>query len=157
MNGDFFFSFIGGDGLSNFDISPSGLITSSATAMFDYESTKKSYLFVIQVEDQGSTVALSSTCLAIISLVDVNDNIPEFHGNNFSVGILEDVGVGTSVVQVYAADPDSTTFGTITLTLEHTVISDPGNVFTLVQTTSLNTAVAQINTALVLDRELADQ
>ena len=156
-NSDLLFSFIGGDGLSNFDISTAGQIATSSTAMLDYESTKKAYTLVIQVEDQGATIAFSSTCLAVISLVDVNDNIPNFRGNNFSVGILEDQGVGTSVATIYAEDPDSTTYGTMTLTLEHTVISDPGFVFTLVQSSSLNTATAQINTALVLDRELDDE
>ncbi|XP_061601899.1 cadherin-23 [Cololabis saira] len=48
-----------------------------------------------------------------IQIGDVNDNAPNFHGQPYTVQILEDTPVGRSIFMVNATDPDQGTGGSI--------------------------------------------
>ena len=129
-----------------------GWISTTAAAALDYDSSQSLYTLIVQVADQG-TPAHSSTCLAQIQLNDINDNTPQFTNGDFTVSITENQASGTSVVLIYAEDADSLANSAMTMTLNHDAVSDPSSHFALVQTASQDTAIGQINTNHILDRE----
>ncbi|XP_037887303.1 protocadherin-like wing polarity protein stan isoform X2 [Glossina fuscipes] len=73
-------------------------------ALLDRETTS-GYLLTVTAKDGGNP-SLSDTTDVEISVTDVNDNPPQFKNPLYQASILEDALVGTSVIQVSAADPD---------------------------------------------------
>ncbi|KAG7299926.1 hypothetical protein JYU34_016951 [Plutella xylostella] len=63
------------------------------------------YLLTVTARDGGAP-PLSDTTDVEISVVDVNDNAPQFKQQLYSATIVEDALVGTSVTQVSATDAD---------------------------------------------------
>ncbi|KAA0714533.1 Cadherin EGF LAG seven-pass G-type receptor 3 [Triplophysa tibetana] len=70
----------------------------------DRESVEH-YFFGVEARDYGAT-PLSATASITITVMDVNDNRPEFLQKEYYVRLNEDAAVGTSVVSVTAVDRD---------------------------------------------------
>lgn len=65
------------------------------------------YTVLVRASDIGENgVSLSSTATVLVELTDVNDIIPEFTPDLYSVRIREDLPVGSVVTVVTAADTD---------------------------------------------------
>ncbi len=89
----------------------------------DFEDTM-AYSFTIIAEDTGLERSEPGVTQVFISVLDVNDNKPEFIGAPYSASILEDVALSTSVLQVIAIDADSTSNAEIEYQLEGTIVFD---------------------------------
>ncbi|KAK2841261.1 hypothetical protein Q7C36_012840 [Tachysurus vachellii] len=63
------------------------------------------YFFGVEARDYGAP-PLSATASVTITVMDVNDNRPEFLQKEYYVRLNEDASVGTSVVSVTAVDRD---------------------------------------------------
>ncbi len=63
------------------------------------------YFFGVEARDYGAP-PLSATASVTITVMDVNDNRPEFLQKEYYVRLNEDAAVGTSVVIVTAVDRD---------------------------------------------------
>ncbi|KAG6928014.1 cadherin EGF LAG seven-pass G-type receptor 2, partial [Chelydra serpentina] len=64
------------------------------------------YSFGVEARDHGSPPMASSASVSI-TVLDVNDNNPEFTPKEYSVRLNEDAAVGTSVLTVSAIDRDA--------------------------------------------------
>uniref|UniRef100_A0A6Q2X1W3 Cadherin, EGF LAG seven-pass G-type receptor 3 n=1 Tax=Esox lucius TaxID=8010 RepID=A0A6Q2X1W3_ESOLU len=82
--------------------SATGWVTVSSA--LDRESVEH-YFFGVDARDYGSP-PLSATASVTITVMDVNDNRPEFLQKEYFVRLNEDAVVGTSVVSVTAIDRD---------------------------------------------------
>ena len=122
-----------------FTISPSGEI--SAISQLDREGVNF-YRLVVQAADLGSP-ALSSTASVDISIIDVNDNVPQISEAVYYMEILEDINPQSEVLQVIATDFDTG--------------SNSALFFTLVSSETLPFALdslsGQVTTTAELDRE----
>jgi len=73
---------------------------------------------LVRASDKGEkTVSLSSTATVLVTLTDVNDVVPEFTPNVYSVRIREDLPVGSVVTVVTASDTDEGKFGEVSYQL----------------------------------------
>ncbi|XP_058860276.1 cadherin EGF LAG seven-pass G-type receptor 2-like isoform X2 [Acipenser ruthenus] len=63
------------------------------------------YNFGVEAKDNGSP-PMSSSASVSITILDVNDNNPEFTQKSYNMRLNEDAAVGTSVVTVSAMDKD---------------------------------------------------
>ena len=108
----------------------------------DYESVTNYTLTVVaMVPDLGSYVI--GTAMVEITVLDVNDNAPEFRQDAYSSDIPEDVPVGELLVTVEAFDVDSSSNGEIVFTLD-----PPNDQF------FLNSTSGELSVAQSLDREV---
>ncbi|KAM8930807.1 cadherin EGF LAG seven-pass G-type receptor 3 [Pelodytes ibericus] len=82
--------------------SASGWITVSGP--LDREKVEH-YLFGVEARDHG-VPALSASASVTITILDVNDNRPEFTQREYFIRLNEDATVGTSVLSVTAIDRD---------------------------------------------------
>lgn len=76
----------------------------TVSSELDRESVEH-YFFGIEARDYGAP-PLSATASVTITVMDVNDNRPEFLQKEYYVRLNEDAAVGTSVVSVTAVDRD---------------------------------------------------
>ena len=113
-NGEFQFTF--NPSCAGFAISPSGSVTTNT--VFDYE-TRKEYTCQVRVTDGGNPPLSSSTCL-VISLVDVNDNTPQFEKSIYNVTVKESALVDRIVTRVWASDADSNAFNNFDFSIDPT-------------------------------------
>ncbi|KAJ7316376.1 hypothetical protein JRQ81_002538 [Phrynocephalus forsythii] len=95
--------------------SSTGEITT--TQPLDYEANQE-FPIKVRATDHG-VPALSSEALIIISVLDINDNPPEFSQLHYQVNVSEMVTCGHTVIKVQAFDPDSRD----TLRLEYLILS----------------------------------
>ncbi|KAL5011815.1 hypothetical protein ScPMuIL_010366 [Solemya velum] len=65
------------------------------------------YTLKVKATDEGSPSISSPLVTVYMNIKDVNDNTPLFDPMSYSQSIFEDIGVGTSVLQVAATDIDS--------------------------------------------------
>uniref|UniRef100_A0A8C0VNE4 Cadherin EGF LAG seven-pass G-type receptor 3 n=1 Tax=Cyanistes caeruleus TaxID=156563 RepID=A0A8C0VNE4_CYACU len=82
--------------------SATGWITVSGP--LDRESVEH-YFFGVEARDHGSP-SLSASASVTITVMDVNDNRPEFTQKEYFIRLNEDAAVGTSVLSVTAVDRD---------------------------------------------------
>ena len=102
-NSEFTFAIVSSSGPQSFIIDfISGDIF--ALVSLDREATDF-YELTVQVTDAGLT-PLSSTATVAISVLDINDNVPEFSEAVYRMDILENLPMGSSVVGVVAMDAD---------------------------------------------------
>lgn len=99
------------------------------TYQLDYERTNV-YNLVIRATDGGGKY---SQMQVNINVIDQNDNEPIFNTSKYSAKIMENVTVGTSIIQVHATDTDDGDNGRITYSIDHR--SDPEEYFTINATT----------------------
>ncbi|XP_054660054.1 cadherin EGF LAG seven-pass G-type receptor 2 isoform X3 [Grus americana] len=64
------------------------------------------YSFGVEAQDQGNPPMASSASISV-TVLDVNDNSPEFTQREYSARLNEDAAVGTSVLTVSAIDRDA--------------------------------------------------
>eukprot|EP00062_Callorhinchus_milii_P006047 gi/632946186/ref/XP_007888434.1/ PREDICTED: cadherin EGF LAG seven-pass G-type receptor 3 [Callorhinchus milii] len=76
----------------------------TVSAQLDRESVEY-YFFGVEARDHGSPT-LSASASVTITVMDVNDNRPEFTQQEYFIRLNEDAAVGTSVVTVTAVDRD---------------------------------------------------
>ncbi|KAF7695487.1 cadherin EGF LAG seven-pass G-type receptor 3 [Silurus meridionalis] len=76
----------------------------TVSSELDRESVEH-YFFGVEARDYG-VPPLSATASVTITVMDVNDNRPEFVQKEYYVRLNEDAAVGTSVVSVTAVDRD---------------------------------------------------
>ena len=105
--------------------------------------TQDSYIFEVIAEDAGSPVLQSSVSVAI-TILDVNDNPPEFDDVRYEGSILENDPLLTSVLTVQAFDSDVGSNGQI----EYSIVS--GGPF------SIDALTGEVVTVTSIDRELQD-
>lgn len=84
-------------------------------APLDREFTPYYWLTVLAV-DRGS-IPLSAVTEVYIEVTDINDNIPSMSRPVFYPSVQEDAPSGTSVLQLEARDPDSSSQGKLTFNL----------------------------------------
>ena len=71
------------------------------------------------------TPAKSSSAQVVVTITNVNDNVPEFEQELYSLSLAESTPVGTTVLQVNASDADSAV-------LTYSIVSgNTANAFTL--------------------------
>ena len=90
----------------------------SAFTSFDREMVS-TVSFVVVARDAG-TPPLSGSATVVVSVVDVNDNSPEFDvvdGEEYTFRVDENQPAGTFVGQVFALDPDSDDNGNVSYSL----------------------------------------
>uniref|UniRef100_A0A8D0F1Z4 Cadherin domain-containing protein n=1 Tax=Strix occidentalis caurina TaxID=311401 RepID=A0A8D0F1Z4_STROC len=68
------------------------------------------YSFGVEAQDQGNPPMASSASVSV-TVLDVNDNSPEFTQREYSARLNEDAAVGTSVLTVSAIDRDMEAVG----------------------------------------------
>nr|XP_023415852.1 cadherin EGF LAG seven-pass G-type receptor 3 isoform X2 [Cavia porcellus] len=77
----------------------------SVSGSLDRESVEH-YFFGVEARDYGSP-PLSASASVTVTVLDVNDNRPEFTTKEYHLRLNEDAAVGTSVVSVTAVDRDA--------------------------------------------------
>lgn len=77
----------------------------SVSGPLDRESVEH-YFFGVEARDHGSP-PLSASASVTVTVLDVNDNRPEFTMKEYHLRLNEDATVGTSVVSVTAVDRDA--------------------------------------------------
>lgn len=108
------YSLIGGNDQRRFDINnETGSITISDK--LDYERAKD-YFLTIQAVDLGEP-PLSNLATLNISVIDSNDNRPQFTQTSYSARIREDSLIGDKILQVQANDLDSAENGRISYSI----------------------------------------
>ena len=132
------FSLAGNGAGTVFDIdSATGIIT-LLTAL-DFEMTPF-YSYMITVSDGTFTSSPSSLNITIL---DENDNTPQFTSNNV-ITFEEEVSINTSIGQINATDIDSGVNGQLT----YSFVESRANTFF-----TINPSTGEITTAVVVDRE----
>uniref|UniRef100_A0A8C2HNH4 Cadherin, EGF LAG seven-pass G-type receptor 3 n=1 Tax=Cyprinus carpio TaxID=7962 RepID=A0A8C2HNH4_CYPCA len=91
----------------------------TVSSELDRESVEH-YFFGVEARDYGAP-PLSATASVTITVMDVNDNRPEFLQKEYYVRLNEDAAVGTSVVSVTAVDRDVNKNARITYYLEDNI------------------------------------
>lgn len=129
---------------------------------FDYERQTEYSIIVVVSDDEVPT--LTSTVVATFSIIDENDNSPEWEQQQYSVSVLENISVGTSIITLLATDADHIVYNSITEVLEvdngHVTYSitagDPYNQFSIKEDTFVVNSEdipTVITVASALDRE----
>ncbi|XP_058887587.1 protocadherin-23 isoform X1 [Acipenser ruthenus] len=117
----------------------------SATKALDREE-RCNYTIVIEARDLG-TPQRSSTAELRITVLDVNDNSPEFSKTHYRTSVSEDLAVGSEVLQLTATDKDEGSNGEVMYSL----IDDTFGMFTI------SSSTGTIMTTMQLDRETKSQ
>lgn len=134
------YSLLPGPGYDLFSINPyTGLITT--TSYLDREE-QQFYTLRVQARDSSSR-PLSSTATVLCSVLDDNDNPPEFMQSSFQISLPENLSPG-AIHTVQASDPDYRQNGTIHYAIQG---EDYDGRFTI------NSFTGVISTMQVLDRE----
>lgn len=102
-----------------FSVTPFGIVLS--TESLDRELTS-SYSLVVQASNEGSGVILTATANLEITILDENDNSPQFSEAAYSRVLQAPVEVNTSVLLVQASDDDEGSNGQVQFSL-----TDPNN------------------------------
>ena len=97
-----------------FSITPSGSILS--TEALDRELTP-SYNLIVQASNFGSGVLLTATATVEITVLDENDNFPQFSEPAYSRVLQAPVEANTTIVQVQASDNDEGSNGQVRFSL----------------------------------------
>ncbi|XP_007937224.1 protocadherin beta-14 [Orycteropus afer afer] len=122
---------IGSNGLQNYTISPSShfcikIRDSSEGKIYpelvldkalDHEEEPELRLTLIALD--GGSPPRSGTTVVLISVLDINDNAPEFSQGLYEVQVLEDTSLGSWVITVSAKDLDAGNYGKISYTFFH--------------------------------------
>ena len=121
-----------------FEITDSGVI--QTTKQLDRELVAR-YDFVVQASNLGTGVLLTATAAVEITILDQNDNTPQFSMPGYSRVVQAPVEVNTTIVQVGATDIDEGENGTVEFN-----VSDPSNTFTINATTGVVVVAMEITT-----------
>lgn len=114
----------------------------------DYEDTT-SYNLNITASDGGNP-RLFTTITFIVTVIDENDNPPNFPNTAIVRQIREGIPVNTPIVTITAEDPDSGANGKVTYAISHQDPSNHQRYF------GINAVTGVINTLKEIDRESID-
>ena len=136
------------DASDSFHIDPeTGRIRTQVSLDYD---TVPSHNLMVLATDMGNP-SRSTSATVSISVIDVNDNPPEFSpSQEYEFSVLEDASVGTVVGTIVVTDVDSGSFGALTYTIQ---AGDPKNRFDIVQ----EGRNGMITVSAALDRELVEE
>uniref|UniRef100_A0A8C5DR47 Protocadherin alpha-8-like n=1 Tax=Gouania willdenowi TaxID=441366 RepID=A0A8C5DR47_GOUWI len=95
----------------------------------DREQQNKHLLCVTAVD--GGKPPRSGTLNISITVLDINDNRPQFSQDTYQIEIYENVTIGTVVTRVSAVDPDEGTNGEIKYSLSKTLARKVQDIFQL--------------------------
>ena len=109
--------------------------------------TRDAYLLTITSSDEGNPLKSSFVKLAI-TVLDVNDNAPQFNASSLQGGIKENLPGGSFVMRVMATDAD---IGTNAQLVYNVTTKEYTDVF------ALNSLTGEITTQKSLDREIQDR
>ena len=109
--------------------------------------TRDAYLLTITASDEGNPQKSSSVKLSI-TVLDVNDNAPQFNASSLQGGIKENLPGGSFVMRVIATDAD---IGTNAQLVYNLTTKEYTDVF------ALNSLTGEITTQKSLDREIQDR
>ena len=99
------------------------------------------YYFKVIATDSGKPARTAETQINI-TIIDVNNHSPEFSQNSYEVDIIENIRVGSFVLQVNASDVDAVSLVyTITVNYQQNDI----NTFSINETTGMIYTAAHIN------------
>lgn len=144
QNANLRYSLVSGNSLGWFSISDnSGLVTSAA--LLDREVASEIVLN-ISAKDQGLQPKISYTKL-IVSITDVNDQVPTFTQSTYHVSVPEHAPAGTELLVLSASDGDLGPNGTIRFSFD---AETPAG---LQERFHLDAASGRLSTAAELDRE----
>ena len=131
---------------NRFDISDNGEIR--VIADLDREETEKFELSVMAATRQ--TPPLVAVCIVTVTIMDINDNSPEFESDPYIVSIAENADIGSQVIEVIAHDADTGANSDIrySFAAQDSWLS---SVF------FLETETGMITTLVFLDREAVDE
>ena len=116
----------------------------SLQTSLDYETTK-SYRLTIRAQDSGNPPRENTTTVTV-TVVDVNDNNPQFTQNVYQAVVREDVSVGYSITSVNARDDDQGDNARITFSIPNPPANFPFEI---------NPSSGAITNGVELDRELS--
>ena len=91
-------------------ISNNGQLSTVANTL-DYEKAQM-YTFYVTATDKGSPY-LSTTKGFVLTITNINDNVPYFPVNNYNLTVSEKTTVGTLILPLFAQDNDLGAFGEI--------------------------------------------
>ncbi len=153
VNGNLTFNLTGGTGFTAFAVDSSGQITVADTSQLDFE-TSTSFTLDVEVTD-GGTPGLTDTATITINLADLNE-APIVNDQAFPVD--ENVGNGTVVGNIVAADLDAGLNGNLSFNLTggtgFTVFAvDSFGQITVADTSQLD---YETTTSFTLDVEVTD-
>lgn len=101
------YSIIAGNNDDLFNIDPNtGKIRMSGSKGFNMHKNKDGESFIV-LTIEGDDGKHTATTLVNITILDVNNNAPEFSKRNYVEAIQEDVPVGTVIAEVAATDADT--------------------------------------------------
>ncbi|XP_075975917.1 cadherin 87A isoform X2 [Anticarsia gemmatalis] len=106
------------DELGAFIVEPSTATGSASVTLrlnssLDYEDpNQRKFILEVIAEELHTSPRLSSKASVLISLLDVNDNAPQFSDEPYSARVAEAAPAGTRVTTVRATDRDTNRFGT---------------------------------------------
>lgn len=129
----------------------------SLSAMLDYE-VNSSHVLTAVVTNSRAMPTLSSSSVILVSLVDVNDNSPQFSEMFYQVSIPESTPVGTDILTLGASDADSGTNSELVFSITHLsepstfVINQTSGVMATNTTFSLDMTTSFVVSVLVADR-----
>lgn len=135
------YSFLGGNEQHKFTINNDTGVITVADAL-DFERARD-YFLTIQAIDLG-TPPLSNLATVNISVIDSNDNAPQFTQSSYTARIREDSDIGDKILQIQANDMDSDDNGHVTYTI---VRGDR------LQQFAIESATGYVSVAAALDRE----
>nr|XP_026651633.1 cadherin-23 [Zonotrichia albicollis] len=125
-------------------------ITGVITVKGQVDREKGDFYTLTVVADDGGP-KIDSTVKVTITVLDENDNSPEFDiTSDSSVSVAEDIAVGKRVALVLARDPDAGSNGQVTFSLAS------GNIGRAFEIRTTNGTYGEVFVARPLDRELLD-
>ncbi|KAL7852364.1 hypothetical protein SRHO_G00181490 [Serrasalmus rhombeus] len=135
LNAEVRYSLEGSAGM--FSVNPdTGLIT--VAAALDRETQSK-YNFRVVAQDQGRPV-LSAEASLIITITDVNDNVPIFSKQQYEAIVWENATIGTDVIGVNATDKDEGLNAIVSYHISKQEPPSPAAAFTIDTTGSISLA-----------------
>lgn len=117
----------------------------------DRESIKK-YSFKVTASLQQIALESVTSADVQVQVLDINDNKPFFEANSYEATVMEGIPVGTRIIKVEAADPDSDSNGQVTYSLGSMMYSEE-NPDTLGSTFTIDVDSGWISTRQELDHE----
>lgn len=115
INAEILYYLVGGNEQNKFKINQkTGLI--SVNLEIDYEKTKSFFLTVQAID--GGIPPLSSQTFVNITILDVNDNVPQFSQNLYRIRVAENAKKGEVIGNIIATDDDSEQNGNIIYNIE---------------------------------------
>lgn len=144
VNAQIYYAFVSGNEHRWFSINAdSGLITTRAALDREIQGSVE---LNISARDGGPNPKWAYTQLKV-TILDENDEAPEFSQTSINVSLSESAPPGTLVAMLTAADHDQGTNGSVAYSLHPTVAQLYGNTF------QLDSLTGQLTTKTKLDRE----